>query len=379
MHAEAETGDTEVSEGGTRNSAGDDSVRPPPLTSPASAKDVRDDDGMPPDPWAAWCRSNPESETFVQHYGGPRHSNSSTGWDDAGWNAYADRGSQKTPISGWDDSGWNQGQRAGWLSDFEMRGFNVAQPQNTTAMNNGRWAGSYDENYVAYQDNGWNGGDGRRSDWMRSNEKVQVPEFSGEGSEQDVGKSARSYVRKVQVWLRCTRMPVEQRALALYNALSERAWAYAEELDMDVLATEHGVGYYLEWIQTRFMDMEVTKISQMMGDLFRKCKKRHEQSVREFNVEFERLVLRLREVRCELPPLVKAWLYVDKLRLSENEELALLASVGNEYDVRRLQQAAMIRDSSLRRGFGGGRTALGWWRQQTLWWVPQALRPHDHP
>ena len=76
--------------------------------------------------------------------------------------------------------------------------------------------------------------------------------------------------------------------------------------------------------------------------------------MREFNVEFERLVLRLREVRCELPPLVKAWLYVDKLRLSENEELALLASVGNEYDVRRLQQAAMIQDSSLRRGFGGG-------------------------
>ena len=71
-------------------------------------------------------------------------------------------------------------------------------------------------------------------------------------------------------------------------------------------------------------------------------------------MEFERLVLRLREVRCELPPLVKAWLYVDKLRLSEGEELALLASVGNEYDVRRLQQAAMIQDSSLRRGLGGG-------------------------
>jgi len=141
--------------------------------------------------------------------------------------------------------------------------------------------------------------------------------------------------------------------LALYNALSDRAWAYAEELDMDILASESGVSYYLEWIQTRFMEVEMTKISGMMNDLFRKCKKRQEQSVREFNVEFERMVLRLREVQCELPPLVKAWLCVDKLRLSENEELALLASVGNEYDVRRLQQAAMIQDRSLRHGAGG--------------------------
>jgi hypothetical protein len=221
-------------------------------------------------------------------------------------------------------------------------------------MNNGRWAGSYDEQVQPYSEVEW--GDAR---WhhpdvtMKTNEKVPIPEFSGEGSEQEVGKSARSYVRKVQVWLRCTRMPPSQRALALYNALSDRAWAYAEELDMDILASESGVSYYLEWIQTRFMEVEMTKISGMMNDLFRKCKKRQEQSVREFNVEFERMVLRLREVQCELPPLVKAWLYVDKLRLSENEELALLASVGNEYDVRKLQQAAMIQDRSLRHGAGG--------------------------
>ena len=242
---EAEGGDTELEEGGTRASAGEDSARPPPLATPTSAeRDGREDDAMPPDPWAAWYRANPESSTFVQHYGGPRHSTSSTGWDDAGWNAYMDRGAQRTPASGWDDSGWNRSNRAGWLSDGEMRGFNVALPQNTTAMNNGRWAGSYDDNYVAYHDGGWTSSDGRRSDLVRTNEKVSVPEFSGEGSEQDVGKSARSYVRKVQVWLRCTRMPLEQRALALYNALSDRAWAYAEELDMDVLASEHGVTYY---------------------------------------------------------------------------------------------------------------------------------------
>ena len=305
-------------------------------------------DGPPPDPWAEWLSSNPHP------YGAPPLRSTSTGWNDSDWWGQVHGHGSSQQSSGWDDRGWDHGRQAGWLSDGQLRGFNVANVRNTTAMNNGRWAGSYDEQVQPYSEVEW--GDAR---WhhpdvtMKTNEKVPIPEFSGEGSEQEVGKSARSYVRKVQVWLRCTRMPPSQRALALYNALSDRAWAYAEELDMDILASESGVSYYLEWIQTRFMEVEMTKISGMMNDLFRKCKKRQEQSVREFNVEFERMVLRLREVQCELPPLVKAWLYVDKLRLSENEELALLASVGNEYDVRKLQQAAMIQDRSLRHGAGG--------------------------
>ena len=69
---------------------------------------------------------------------------------------------------------------------------------------------------------------------------------------------------------------------------------------------------------------------------------------------FERMVLRLHEVKCPLPPLIKAWLYVDKLRLSEQEELALMASVGKEYDVKRLQQAALIQDKAYRRSSAPG-------------------------
>ena len=132
------------------------------------------------------------------------------------------------------------------------------------------------------------------------------------------------------------------------------------------------------------MDVEVTKISQLMNDLFRRCKRKQDQSVREFNVEFERLVLRLHEVRCELLPLVKAWLYVDKLRLSEQEELALLASVGNEYDVRRLQHAALVQDRTLRHGRGpqetrgpSGPSGRPRWRQSVHMTVDGASSDED--
>ena len=146
------------------------------------------------------------------------------------------------------------------------------------------------------------------------------------------------------------------------------------------MASPQGLGYYLEWIQTRFMEVEVSKISQLMAELFRKCKRKPEQSVRDFNVEFERLVLRLYEVKCELPPLVKAWFYVDKLRLSEGEELALLSSVNNEYDVRKLQQAALIQDRSFRRpshaaadGAASGKAAWrGKWQRHSVHVTAQA-------
>ena len=95
----------------------------------------------------------------------------------------------------------------------------------------------------------------------RSSEKLTVPEFCGEGSDSEVGKAARSYVRKIQAWVRNTKLPPTQRALALYSALKDRAWVYAEELDIDRLGSEEGMGYYLDWVQTRFMDVEVSKIS----------------------------------------------------------------------------------------------------------------------
>lgn len=306
--------------------------RPEESSTASGAATSRGPDGQDPlsgegDPWAAWNeREQVAAPLLPDHYGGK---------------------SQKESKSGWDDSGWEQ---TGWLTDAELRGFNVAKEWNTTAMNNGRWAGSYDQGHGGSHWEDWDG----RGGPGKPTERLVVPDFGGDGDEQDVGKSARSYLRRVQVWLRCTKMVPTQRALALYNALTGKAWVMSEELDVDLLASEQGVPYFLEWIQTRFMDLEVTKISQMMGDLFRRCKRWHDQSVREFNVEFERMVLRLHEVQCELPPLVKAWLYVDKLRLSENEELALLASVGNVYDVRKLQQAAMVQDRGLRRPSGHG-------------------------
>lgn len=149
-------------------------------------------------------------------------------------------------------------------------------------------AGNWNENWSNYK---------AEKDRGKSTEKLVVPKFDGEGgSDHDLGRSARSYLRKIQVWLRCTKLPAHQRALALYNGLSGKAWIYAEELDVDKLATENGVSYFLQWVQTRFMEVEVSKVAQLVTDFFKRGRRRSDQPVRDFNVEFERMVLRLTEI-----------------------------------------------------------------------------------
>ena len=126
----------------------------------------------------------------------------------------------------------------GWMTDSQIRNFTTARVPQTTAVVNGRWSGSYDEK-VNGAGGRWHEGQDCREGWNASDpkgkptEKLVVPSFDGEATtEGDVGRTARSYLRKVQAWLRCTKMPAAQRALALYNELTGRAWVYAEELDV---------------------------------------------------------------------------------------------------------------------------------------------------
>lgn len=203
------------------------SIEPSSAATGATTSGARfsgDDNGMPPDPWADWYRAQAErvDDTNWEKAGNPtddRHSGSSS-WNDRDWQRGRDGGSWKTS---WNDSDWDKSRRTGWLSDGQIRNFNVANMDKTTAMCDGRWSGSGwpDRTWTA-QDGEWNDAGWNDFSLPKTTEKVPIPTFSGEGGEQEVGHSARSYVRKVQVWLRCTRLPAAQRALALYNALTDR-------------------------------------------------------------------------------------------------------------------------------------------------------------
>ena len=273
-------------------------------------------------------------EGLVVDVGGAEEGHEDRWWEDE-WRV--------TPGSWSNGPSWNgrHGQDSWYHGAW--RDYYVARIEETTWGRDGRWQGSSTH---ANSHESWRGTDDG-GDWGRQGrptEKMTVPTFDGEGGDSELGTSARSYLRRVAAWNRCTKLAETEKALALYTNLSGRAWLFAEELDVDRLGSRDGMAHFLEWVRVRFMEIEINKVGGIMNELFRKCRKRSDQSVRDYNMEFERLLLRLGELNCELPNLVKAWLYVDRLKMSEHDEVALLASVGNQYDLRALQQAALVQD-----------------------------------
>ena len=92
----------------------------------------------------------------------------------------------------------------------------------------------------------------------------------------------------------------------------------------------------------------MSKIAESLTSFFRRLKRQPGQTIREFNSAFDRSHSRRLEIGCRLPEVAKAWAYLSSLGLTSSEELALLASVGNEYNTTKLQRAAVLHEKSIR-------------------------------
>ncbi|CAJ1367528.1 unnamed protein product, partial [Effrenium voratum] len=210
-------------------------------------------------------------------------------------NAGSDSQDQAWSDEWWGDWGWyssregsrgygveypakNHSEDLAWKTDAQTRRYSHCDLSSLVASQSGVWHGAAAPpgGHQAAEETPWDFND--RKD--KPSERLNVPTFDGEAEDEKLGLGARSYLRKLQVWLRCTRLPPEQRALALYSALGGRAWSFAEELNLDRLATAEGVEYFQEWIRTRFLDLELTKVGRVMTEFFRKFKRRPEHTMR---------------------------------------------------------------------------------------------------
>ena len=133
------------------------------------------------------------------------------------------------------------------------------------------------------------------------------------------------------------------------TALTGKAWRDAEEIDLTLLDTNDGVDNFLKWVTERYLDKEIVKAGKYMSEFFKHYKRGPSQDIRDFNMEFDRHVNKLKEVGCVLPGVCCAWWYIDKLRMDNAAELSLLSSVGNQYELPRLQEAAVVQDRMNRR------------------------------
>ena len=130
---------------------------------------------------------------------------------------------------------------------------------------------------------------------------LQEGSFSGQGGQgrpserltfhadyaEDLGGSARSYLRQIKSLRRMTLLPCEQQALVLYQNLGGKAWVAAEELSVAKLGSAGGVQYFVSWITARFLDLEVAHIGKGFSDFFRRCRRKNGQSIREYSTEYD--------------------------------------------------------------------------------------------
>ncbi|CAE7293046.1 RE1 [Symbiodinium sp. CCMP2592] len=193
-------------------------------------------------------------------------------------------------------------------------------------------------------------------------EKMVVPSFSGttDTGDENLGQTARSYLRQIAAWRRMTRLAPEAQGLTLYQNLSGRAWVEAERLNVDKLAEASGVDYLVSWVKDRYLDVEITQVGRCLSDFFRKLRRKPGQSVRDYLSDFDRSLARLNEVGCVLPDLAAAWVLVDRMGLEESAELNLPASVGNVYNLKLLQQASIVQDRTLRKPWESSSNTRPW-------------------
>ena len=288
------------------------------------------------------------------HFGGDRRSSDASANSSGATGATGGGGTTRKwwdsyNQGNWDNWSWNDGRpnggRDGWSTAAGAASTTTSTPTEFPIARSGPTTTTRASTTTTEgRPDGTGSGGGKGP-----SEKLIIPSFNGEGENGELGTSARSYLRQIDAWERMTKLAPNQRALVLYQHLEGAAWINAEALNMEQLSASDGVAYLRNWVQQHYLDVEVTSVGRSLSDLFRKLKRRYNQSFRDYTAEFNRLLARVVECGCRLPDVATAWLYVDRASLDEATEVSLLASVGNKYQLLQLQQAAIILDRSMRK------------------------------
>ena len=162
----------------------------------------------------------------------------------------------------WDDSSWSRGDRWAWQGWYRPYGYryhwswgsraewdtdgadfsNGTPSEGDEDRDSGRvdhqrrasWnsSGPWTEDTSTRAPNstgGWYSGQEVSGNKGSFSEKMAVPSFDAQSTGEELGVSARSYLRQVDAWCKVTRTPKSQQALLLYQHLSGRAWVESEK------------------------------------------------------------------------------------------------------------------------------------------------------
>ena len=121
-----------------------------------------------------------------------------------------------------------------------------------------------------------------------------------------------------------TAVPREKRALALFYKLTGEAWKDAEFLEQKKFKGKGGVKLFLQWIEDSYMTTKVSELGVVLTRFFRHLKRKQDEDVQTYKRAYVKGLAELREHGVNLPELVQAWFYIEKLAVNQDHELSLL-------------------------------------------------------
>ena len=149
-----------------------------------------------------------------------------------------------------------------------------------------------------------------------------------------------TFKKEVNLWQTITSVPEAKQAGTLLLKLPDKAKSVALDMDLDVLqkgitsrtedgteTTKNGVKCLLEELDKIYLD-DIAREKFSCYDSFRKLQREPSQSTKDYVLEFEKHVKRLKEYKIDLPSAVLAYELLRSSNVSEYRYSVAIAIVG---------------------------------------------------
>ena len=177
------------------------------------------------------------------------------------------------------------------------------------------------------------------------------------------------------MWAATTGAKPDDRGCRLWQKLKGEAFEKLENVDPTALKVWNSIEKFKEHIVEVYEPIEDYRIGKIMDSFLDDFQRKNDQEIIDYNLAWQRELLKVEKVAGELKDKWKAHLYLKKMRLSTLQKSQILTGALGSYTVEALSKAALHTYPSMREARGQNKDDRG--RPS----YPASQRPHKkfHP
>ena len=161
-----------------------------------------------------------------------------------------------------------------------------------------------------------------------------------DGKIKDDPMATKRYLRKCAIWRqKASRvLPPEELAITLLAELKDDAFDALEDYDLKALSVPDGYDIYVNLINTHFGVRPITKVGYDLDSYFR-LRYDGKTSTQTFILDAAKRHRTLREIKVELPELVRVYFLFIQFGMTQLQKAQVLATAGGKYAWKAITEA----------------------------------------